>query len=947
MVSSKHLKVCFFNARSIVNKLVLLNHFLDGDAKSVDILFITETWLHSAILDSMIYQDEYSLIRCDRCQCRGGGVLILYKSELKVVQFLPTAGSSTSGYCEFISVDVYNSSYCCRLSCFYIPPSTAGNMEKLKSVCNLIHICNNVKYPSFIFGDFNVVNVNWQIPVSLGGAISDFFVQFCNDNFLSQHINEPTHCNGNILDLLLCNVFSSVSLIAFDVCEPFCNNCDHCVINFKLAFDISTATTSNKCIPDFTKANYEFICSQLSIVDWFSITNKCNNSVQLLYDCILHELQLVIDKYVPTRTKGHKHSKPSFIKQLLKKKKTLYRKCKTDFSLTSSYKDLSKKYDTAVRQWYDELESSICENPNPKKFYGYVSRKFKVKSTIPPLKCPTDDQLAITDYEKANILNNVFNSVFKFDNGVHLDMKSRLPSSAFISDPDITLTDVIKAFRCLNDKLSRTPDGIPAYFLKRVAPSLYFVLLHLFRLSVLTSDVPEQWKTALVVPIFKKGSRCDPSNYRPISLTCVMCRVLEFIIADKMLDHLYSNCLLSDRQFGFLPGHSSCSQLLIVLQDWFKALDSGTTVDIVYTDIAKAFDTVSHNKLLQVLNSYGIVNNIYKWLESFLNNRSQQVVINDICSIPLNVFSGVPQGSVIGPILFIIFIDDIFNSCKLHGDFNGIFLYADDAKLYSNNPCILQSALNDVAKWIDRHQLFLAPNKCEHLVISRSNVITNHFSVNGTVIPSKSVIKDLGINISHNLKWSDHIAFLKSHTLVSVFQLLKSFSTRNVWLLLKAYYTYIRPKLEHNTVLWSPYLIKDIASLEIVQKRFTRIICIRCNIPFNSYADRLNKLNMKSLEYRRAEFDLMFMFKIFHNISEIKFNDYFVLHESGYNLRRNSKNISSKVQPKHDQFLNFYFNRICRMWNSLPEIIITAPSYNTFKMRLKAFDLHNCLALIY
>ena len=201
--------------------------------------------------------------------------------------------------------------------------------------------------------------------------------------------------------------------------------------------------------------------------------------------------------------------------------------------------------------------------------------------------------------------------------------------------------------------------------------------------------------------------------------------------------------------------------------------------------------------------------------------------------------------------------------------------------------------------------------------------------------------------MSDNLKWSCHVSHIYNVGSMCAFQVLHSFSSRNIWTLLKAYTTYVRPKLEYNTVVWSPFLHKDINLVESVQKKFTRHICIQCKISFSSYSDRLSKLNINSLEYRRLEFDLILTFKICHNLCDLNFYEFFKLRKIRYNLRQHSLTVESLFHPKHEQYRYFFFNRIVNIWNNLPESIISAETLPIFKRRLHKFDLHNIANLTY
>ena len=217
-----------------------------------------------------------------------------------------------------------------------------------------------------------------------------------------------------------------------------------------------------------------------------------------------------------------------------------------------------------------------------------------------------------------------------------------------------------------------------------------------------------EWKT----PIHKKGPTSLPTNYRPISLTCTCCRVMERIVNKNILAFLSNNGLIKKQQHGFLESKSTCTNLLECVYDWTIALQSKKSVDVVYFDYQKAFDSVSHPKLLQKIQCYGITNNLLLWLSDFLLNRTQRVRVNEILSEPRPVTSGVPQGSFLGPTLFLIFTNDIVDNITKASVSTKLF--ADDIKLYaySESNQHLQDAITELTHWSDRWQLRLAPDKC-------------------------------------------------------------------------------------------------------------------------------------------------------------------------------------------------------------------------------------------
>ena len=217
----------------------------------------------------------------------------------------------------------------------------------------------------------------------------------------------------------------------------------------------------------------------------------------------------------------------------------------------------------------------------------------------------------------------------------------------------------------------------------------------LFSLSLQSGQVPSQWKKSQITPCFKKkGNKNCASSYRPIAQTSAICRLLEKIICGNIIHHLHKNKLLSKEQHGFLPQRSTCTQLLLAFNDWQKSFYSNKKVHIIYTDLAKAFDKVSHSKLLEVLVSYGITGRLFQWIKLYLTGRSQTVTVNKSHSKPLKVISGVRQGSVLGPLLFVMYIDDL---TKIVSPPTTVSLFADDAKFYSTDPHNLQQDLSSIS----------------------------------------------------------------------------------------------------------------------------------------------------------------------------------------------------------------------------------------------------------
>ena len=331
----------------------------------------------------------------------------------------------------------------------------------------------------------------------------------------------------------------------------------------------------------------------------------------------------------------------------------------------------------------------------------------------------------------------------------------------------------------------------------------------------------------MVTPLFKKGHSTDVSNYRPISLTSMCCKIMESVIKDDILDHLLSNGLISRHQHGFLARRSTGTQLLDCFNDWTLNIENKQSFNVTYIDFAKAFDSVVHCKLILKLMSYGIGGSLYIlfWIQHFLTDRFQFVCIDGFYSSTVRVVSGIPQGSVLGPILFIIFINDV---CDIIVGNTSCKLYADDIKLYASVDLNgfssdLQASLDNVLLWSNSWQLKVNISKCNVLRIGR-NCVLGDYTFNCDVLSRVDQAADLGLTVTKNLSFSGYINECSSKAFSRSFLIFKGFSSRNSQLLVKAFTTYVRPLLEYNTYIWSPNDVYNITKIENVQRRFTKRI---------------------------------------------------------------------------------------------------------------------------
>jgi len=408
----------------------------------------------------------------------------------------------------------------------------------------------------------------------------------------------------------------------------------------------------------------------------------------------------------------------------------------------------------------------------------------------------------------------------------------------------------------------------------------------LYQTSMAAGELPVEWKTGLVSPIYKSGLACDVNNYRPISLTCIACKIMERIIVQRMLQYLKSNNIITQQQHGFLSRRSTTSNLLESLNDWTLAVNNKHSVTVTYINHSKAFDVVCWSKLRFKLEYYGITGDLLRWISSFLTGRTQRVKIGGAISDVIQLTSGVVQGSCIGPLLFVLYINDVV---QIIGDGCRGKIYADDLKIYTEvtsqrDEDALQSSLDALARWSRDWQLKISTSKCAVLNIHRlSAEPPRDYTLAGSAVRNCDSVKDLGVIVDSDLKFSQHISVCVARAHSRACLIHKCFVSKDRNSLMRAYITYVRPLIEYASQVWSPHLQMDINKLEAVQRRFTKRLYGMYDL---EYTARLRALNIDSLEKRRLHADLVLAYKILFGLVDINSSDFFILNNNNYRETR-------------------------------------------------------------
>ena len=558
----------------------------------------------------------------------------------------------------------------------------------------------------------------------------------------------------------------------------------------------------------------------------------------------------------------------------------------------------------------------------------------KTKTGVAPLLENIADKssLKFGDDEKARILQKQFTSVFT------KEPPGDVPSLGKVTDSllfNIIITEemVEEEIKKLKITKSPGPDDIHPLMLIQLVSYLKQPLALLFNRTLKTGVIPEDWKKGNISSIFKKGAKNCAENYRPISLTSIVCKLMEKFIKQAIQDYLLENNLLSTKQHGFLSGRSTVTQLLRYLDECIEQINDGSVVDAIYLDFSKAFDTVPHRRLMSKLESYGITGEVKKWIESFLTGRSQTVKVNNDESPPAPVISGIPQGSVLGPLLFVIYINDLPDNVN-----SFVYLFADDTKLMrkiksDEDAKALQRDLNELEEWSNKWLLRFNPDKCHVLTIGKFENIrhTERYKLYGNELEHVFEEKDLGVHIDSELRFDEHVSIKVNKANAMVGLIRRSFSFLDGELFKKLFTSFVRPHLEYAQAVWHPYLLKHRRMIENVQIRATKLVDGLKDLP---YEERLQKLGLPTLEFRRERGDMIEVYNHIHrydrNVISANFRQ-----QSRPSRKHEFQLVENRPTDgvRGKQFNSFYY-RTNRRWNNLTSKVVQAETVSAFKNQL-------------
>ena len=808
-----------------------------------------------------------------------------------------------------------------------------------------------------LMGDINLKNIDWEnmfCSIDNPDDYSNQFLDTLRDAFLFQHVTEPTRQRGgdepSLLDIIITNEEGTIQNLEY--LAPL-GKSDHSILKFSIACEAPYNPPKIKI--QYDKGDYKSMLKSLQEIDWISEFSKYPDSVQKQWEFFKQKYHETEKTYVPRKNvfingkMSKKLSTPLDAKSIskIKKKNKLWGKIRKNLATLEEelhFKQLRNQIRSLTRKSKKLIEKKVAKNAksNPKAFWAYAQSKLKTRAGIPDLVKPGTEkspEFSKNDVEKADIFLSYFSSVFTEEpsDGGMPAFENRNYKEALLN---LEITDEMIKKKLLKLKTNKSPgpDRIHPRVLHEVAEGILTPLRIIFNTSLRTETLPQEWKHANVTAIYKKGQRTLPNNYRPVSLTCILCKVMESIIRDAVIAHFKENNLFSPKQFGFISQRSTVLQLLHVLDIWTEILDEGGSFEVIYCDFMKAFDKVPHKRLVYKVQKYGIQGNILGWINSFLNNRTQCVVINDHVTKNAPVTSGIPQGSVLGPLLFVIYINDLAEAVD---DMTHIFLFADDTKAFRNiynstQSDILQEDINKLLKWSDDWLLKFHPDKCVSMSFGPGE--PNTYWMNDTKLKQSHCEKDLGINIDDQLNFKKHISIIvnKATRIMAVVRKTFDYMDEDIFKLI--FKSLIRPHLEYGAPVWSPHHKYLIEQIEKVQRRATKTVP---GLKDLSYEDRLRKLKLPTLIYRRVRGDMITVFKFFNEKHgyDPTLPSILPLHSE---VIKESKTRGHKFKLHVDwgtkDVRKFSFSmRVREIWNSLPPEVVESEDIKSFESALDKF----------
>ena len=941
------LSIYHHNIRSLPNQVTNMNILMEALQFEFDFIGISETWLTPNNCD-LYDRDGYTHCKKYRANRRGGGISLFIKDTIKYKERHDLDLVSDPTESIFIEIDkcLYKTDRNIIVGLLYRPPNEDMNTFNFE-LAEILKILSSENKIVYLIGDYNID----LLKTDVHSHSSEFLDTLLSNNFIPL-INKPTRDNGKtatIIDNIFTNEFSDNKYYQGII---FSDISDHFPI-----FHINENTGIDKAMQDNTTwkrdvtiRNINNFVGDCVAIDWDFVC--CYNDTQLAYTEFHNTLSEIYEKHFPIKKiKGiYKNRKPWLTEALkfsIKQKNKLYikqLKHKSDINVLTykRYKcNLNRLIRKAERDYYNtrmtEYKSDLKKSWNLLKIIINKSKNkkeasgFKYKDTI-----ITNKQVIADKFNEffVNVGPNLARNIPNTKTKPTAYLKNKVMESFFLQP--VSEDELVKVITNLKNSAPGW-DGYQAQILKKIKHTILRSILHICNLSFSTGVFPLELKLANVVPLYKSGDDMVYTNYRPVSILPIVSKIIERLMYNRLLSFLNKHKVLYDYQFGFRQKYSTYMALLTLVDRVSNALDQGDAVIGIFLDFSKAFDTVDHSILLEKLQWYGIRGIPLAWFTDYLANRKQCVTYSGIKSSVSSITCGVPQGSILGPLLFLVYINDL--STVAQESFP--LLFADDTSLYykgknlNDIAHVINKELSSISDWLAANKLSLNVDKTNYVIFTRNSkkIHDVDISIKGKTIQRVYSTKFLGVHVDSQLNWKAHIAYTSQKLSKCCGILYKARRFLHKETLLTLYYTFAYPYFTYCNIIWGNTYKTYLSQIEKLQKKIIRIItCSKYRAHTLPLYNENRLLNIYDIHKYACG---IFMYKYCNGELPDVFGNMFV---------RNTE-IHSYTTRQHTNFhipicRSDFLQRCIRyngtiVWNSIPNTIQMSHTLNSFKYTYK------------
>jgi exonuclease III len=935
------LNISHINCRSLFPKLEEISYIIY--CAKVDILCLTETWLDESICDNDIMIDGYTLFRKDR-EGRGGGVAIYVRNDVNFIDKSVTLKNDIEAV--LIEVVTKTNDPNILLSCLYRPPNSST--EIFDNIVDYIEALFSQGKEVVLLGDLNY-------DYKFDETLSDNPIHLMENLFgMKQIIQSPTrvtttsstlidiiltscperHAYTGVQDISLSDHFMTYTIL--DISHKKREHREVCYRNY-------TKFDDEKCKNEFTD-----LFSKVDHIFLDKLDTEINETdIDECWEIWKCNFLQISDKHAPFTIKRMKNRSNPWIThdiiKLIYQREYFHKKAlksndeKEKNEYWSEYKKIRNLVTKTIRNakfdFYNNI-TNTCHN-KPRKLWSYIRQAIpkESKSNVNNISADTFNDFFSTIGNKvaSNCERNTDQYKCRLQNSIHEFKFEKIPTESvkkcLLRLPSESKNDVLG----FDSKLLQFSTDI-------TAPSL----TALINASMQIGYIPTDWKLARVTPAYKgKGEFNNENNYRPLSVIAHVAKVIESCVHRQLVEYLYKHSFISIDQFAYLKNRSTHLCLHRLLDDILENINNKEITAMCFIDIRKCFDTINQEILLHKLSKYGVLNSELKWFHSYLDQRSQVVTHNGMISEKRAVNIGVPQGTILGPILFLLYVNDLSNVVN-NAQIN---IFADDVVVYTSHSDFnilksnLQNTMDDVFSWYMTHKLCLSVEKCTTMVIQNNTFIPNQLNIRlgNTLLEQVKSMKYLGTIIDEDLKWSEHLNAVARKININNSRLRRVQSTLPLDLKLKIHNALNVPIIDYASTVWggfSAHINKVISRLEHMSAR-----AISNNYDFYNVRGEhlMADLNMKSFEYRHRYHKSLLMFKAIHGLVPDFLSNYilFSYEVSQRNLRSFDNMTLYKPKPNCEKFKKSLMYSGPEVWNTLPLTLKEQTSVMSFKKMYK------------